>query len=175
MLPKAIDAMLPDYAADLKHTLSAVITDSQLNPKQLWGCLLASAIASKNHRLVLIVEEASREHLSPQEITASKGAAALMNMNNIYFRFWYLADDKEYLQVPYGLSQEMLSAHGVDNNDFEFWALSVSAINGCSGCVKVHSRTLLKSGYSKAQIMACVRAAAVMHGIAATLAGEGVQ
>ncbi len=61
---------------------------------------------------------------------------------------------------------------GVDKVDFELWSLAVSAINGCGMCIDAHERVLREAGVSAEAIQAAVRIAAVINGVAATLAAE---
>ncbi len=43
--------------------------------------------------------EAGR-HLSPEAMGAAKSAAALMGMNNIFYRFQHLSGNERYGQIP---------------------------------------------------------------------------
>ena len=51
-------------------------------------------------------------------------------------------------------------------------ALAVSAINGCGMCMDSHKQILVNSGVTRETVQAAVRAAAIIHAIAATLATE---
>ena len=46
MTIETLRAQLPDYAKDLKLNLSSLLREETLTEQQLWGTLLASAIAS---------------------------------------------------------------------------------------------------------------------------------
>lgn len=175
MIIQTIKDLLPSYAKDIVDTfeLATNVNKAHLTEVQIWGSVYSAAIAARNPKIVNLFEEQAKAHLSEKEMEACKGAAALMAMNNIYWRFWYLVEDKDYLSIPDGLSKALLTNHHVEEVDFECWALAVSVINACAGCNKTHSRKLLKIGFSKEQVLSIVRIAAVIHSIAATLEAEG--
>jgi alkyl hydroperoxide reductase subunit D len=163
---------LPDYAKDIKLNLSSLLNDSVLTEQQRWGTLLATALASRNARLVAAVSGDAAQHLSPQAVTAAKAAASIMAMNNIYYRFTHLASDPDYATMPARLRMNVIANPGVDKIDFELWSLAVSAINGCGKCIDAHDQVLRKAGVSREAIQQAVRIASVIHAVAATLDGE---
>ena len=110
--------------------------------------------------------------LSPEALAAAKAAAAIMGMNNIYYRFTHLASAPDYKTLPARLRMNVIGKPGVDKADFELWCLAVSAINGCGTCIDSHEKVLRDAGLTTEQIQASVRIAAVVHAIAATLDGE---
>ena len=70
---------------------------------------------------------------------AAKGAAAMMGMNNIFYRFRHLSSNEKYATMPARLRMQIIARHGSDPVDFELWCLAVSAINGCGdvrGCAR---------------------------------------
>lgn len=160
---------LPDYAKDLKLNLSSLLTNTDLTEQQLWGSLLAAALASRNETVIKAIHTESQQHLNETALNAVKAAAAIMAMNNIYYRFTHLASNKEYSKMPAGLRMNVLANHGVDKADFEMWSLVVSAINGCSACMDAHEQQLLKHGLNISSVQASVRVAAIIHAVAVTL------
>jgi alkyl hydroperoxide reductase subunit D len=168
----AIRDALPDYARDLKLNLGALLDDSVLSEQQRWGTLLATALAARNARLIAAVSSEAAGHLAPAALTAAKAAAAVMAMNNIYYRFTHLASDKEYATMPARLRMNVIANPGVAKADFELWSLAVSAINGCGACIDAHDQVLRKAGVSREAIQQAVRIASVIHAVAATLDGE---
>jgi alkyl hydroperoxide reductase subunit D len=168
----AIRDALPDYARDLKLNLGALLDDSVLSEQQRWGALLATALAARNQRLVAAVSAEAERRLSPEALNAAKAAAAVMAMNNIYYRFTHLASDKEYATMPARLRMNVIANPGVAKADFELWSLAVSAVNGCGACIDAHGQVLRKAGVSREAIQQAVRIAAVVHAVAATLDGE---
>ncbi len=116
--------------------------------------------------------EQAREHLSLQALDAAKAAAAIMGMNNIYYRFLHLSSNEKYQTIPARLRMNVLRSHGVDAVDFELWCTAVSAINGCGACVDSHERTLREKGVREESILAAVRLASVIHGLASVFEME---
>ena len=110
--------------------------------------------------------------LEAHALTAAKAAAAIMGMNNIYYRFVHLAGG-DYKKMPARLRMNVMANPGVDKADFELWSLAVSAVNGCGMCIESHEHELRKAGLNAEQIQASIRIAAVVHAVAAVLDGEG--
>jgi len=163
---------LPDYAKDLKLNLSGVLTSPNLTPQQTWGTALASAIASRNETLTKVIASEAVAHLEPAAFNAAKAAAAIMGMNNIYYRFVHLSGTPDFKQLPARLRMNVIGNPGVDKLDFELWSLAVSAINGCGMCIEAHEREVLGKGATKEAVQDVVRIAAVLHAVAATLDAE---
>ena len=136
---------LPDYARDLKLNLGTVLTATGapgLNEKQIWSIALASAIAARNTAFARDIEAQARAHLADVEVEGAKAAAAIMGMNNIYYRFLHLVEDSEYQTMPARLRMNVIANHGIDKLDFELISLAVSAVNGCGLCVTSHEKKL---------------------------------
>jgi alkyl hydroperoxide reductase subunit D len=170
---------LPSAAKDLKLNFSSLVrNNSELTPQQLWGTAIACAIATRAPQLTAALLEASAVQLGPQVIEATQSAAAVMSMNNIFYRFHHLSSNEKYSTLPARLRMNSLRSHGVDPLDFELWCLAVSAINGCGKCVDSHERVVREKGASEELILAVVRVASVIHAIGVMLdvpeAGQSV-
>jgi alkyl hydroperoxide reductase subunit D len=163
---------LPDYARDLKLNLSSLASEPGLTEQQRAGTFIASALASRNAEVTQAVLAEFGPKLSPEALTAAKAAAAIMAMNNIYYRFVHLSSAADYKTLPAKLRMNVIAKPGVEKADFELWSLAVSAINGCGMCIDAHERELRKAGFSAEAIQAAVRIAAVVHAVAVTLEGE---
>ncbi|MDR3735145.1 MAG: carboxymuconolactone decarboxylase family protein [Acidobacteriaceae bacterium] len=164
---------LPDYAKDLKLNYSSLVRNNQeLTPQRLWGTVVASAIATRNDALTKAAVEAAAAVLTPVALEAAKGAAAIMGMNNIYYRFQHLSSNANYATLPARLRMNVLRTHGSDPVDFELWALAVSAVNGCGKCVDAHEKVVREKGISETTILDIVRVASVIHAIGVTLDAE---
>src|SRR5581483_3682747 len=129
----------------------------------------ASAIAARNPALVRDLELLAHPYLSAGELNAARAAAAIMGMNNIYYRFLHLVEDPEYRQMPARLRMSVIGNPGIDKADFELMALAVSAINGCGTCVASHERQLRTHGLNREALQSAARIAAVLHGVAGVL------
>lgn len=168
-LESLIDA-LPNCARDLKLNYSSLIrNNAELTAQQLWGTVAASAIATRSPGLTAAALSAAAEQLSPAALEAARCAAAVMGMNNVFYRFHHLASNEKYATMPARLRMNALRGHGVEEIDFELWSLAVSAINGCGKCVDAHERVVRDKGASEELVLAVVRVAAVVHGIGVAL------
>ncbi|MGN5500422.1 alkyl hydroperoxide reductase, partial [Campylobacter coli] len=79
---------LPAYAKDLSLNLSSLANETLLNDQQKWGTFLASAHAVGQPDVVKAIEAAAQ--LTPEARDAAKAAAAIMGMNNVYYRALHL-------------------------------------------------------------------------------------
>jgi lipoyl-dependent peroxiredoxin subunit D len=168
---ESLKSALPDYAKDLKLNLSSVLTTPGMTPQQIWGTALASAIAARNPDVIRAVAAEAAQHLDAPTLAAAKTAAAVMAMNNVYYRFVHLSGTQDYRTMPARLRMNGLAGHGADPVDFELWSLAVSAINGCGMCIDAHEREVVKKGASKELVQNVVRIAAVIQAVAVTLEG----
>ncbi|HEY3785757.1 MAG TPA: carboxymuconolactone decarboxylase family protein [Steroidobacteraceae bacterium] len=163
---------IPDYARDLKLNLASVLAPAGapgLSERQVWSVALASAIASRNESFTRDVQTLAGAYLDAAHLQAAHAAAAIMGMNNIYYRFLHLVEDPEYAQMPARLRMNVIGNPGIDKQDFELLSLAVSAINGCGTCVASHERTLRKHDWSREAIQSAIRIAATVHAVAGVL------
>lgn len=167
-----IRSSLPDYAKDLKLNLSSLANEDILTAQQFNGTLLAAAITTRNAKLIKAAHAEVADKLSPEAIKAAKGAAAIMGMNNIYYRFVHLTSASDYQTMPAKLRMTFIGKPGVEKLDFELWSLAVSAINGCGMCMDSHEKIAREAGLSPAAIQAAIRLASVISALAITLDGE---
>jgi alkyl hydroperoxide reductase subunit D len=166
---------LPDHAKDLRINLGVIAGAAALSPQQAWGTALAAAITARNADVIAAIGAAASAHLSPEALAAARGAASIMGMNNIYYRFVHMvgegADAAPYAQMPARLRMQIIGRPGVDHVDFELWCLAASAITGCAACVRAHERSVREKGGTPEQVHEAVRIAAVLHAVALTLDG----
>lgn len=170
-----IKQRIPDYAKDLKLNLSSVLTPEGapgLTNTQIYGVALAAAIAARNVALTQQIEALVRDQVDEATVTGTKAAAAIMGMNNVYYRFLSLVEDKEYASLPARLRMNVIGKPGIDKADFELYSLAVSVVNACSKCVIAHEQELRKHGLGREGIQSAVRIASVIHAVAVTLEYE---
>ena len=172
MTLEELSGQIPDYARDLKINLSNVLRQEELTRQQLWGTAVACAIASRNPLLTGAVMEEAAKELTPVALNAAKSAAAIMGMNNVFYRFQHLAQNDKYATMPARLRMQAIRTHGSDPVDFELWCAAVSAINGCGACVASHERVVREKGLAEEVVLAAVRIASVLHAVAAVLDAE---
>jgi alkyl hydroperoxide reductase subunit D len=167
-----IKSSIPDYAKDLRLNLDSVLAETgapSLSQKQIGLVALASAIAARHAPLVAAIGAEAAKHASAQELDGARGAAAIMAMNNVYYRFTHLVSEPEYQTLRAGLRMNAMANPGCDKLDFELCSIAVSAINGCGQCMDSHEKTLKKHGVSAQAIQSAVRIAAVVHAVAVAL------
>lgn len=163
---------LPDYAKDLRLNLDSVLGNAGspgIDPRQVRVIALASAIASRYPPLVAAVEGFAAEQLSPAEIDGARAAAAIMAMNNIYYRATHLIHNEEYGQLRAGLRMNVMANPGVDRITFELASLAVSAINGCGACLDSHERVVRQHGVTAQGVQSALKIGAVIHAVAVTV------
>ena len=149
---------LPDYAKDLKLNIGTLVRGNVLTEQQLWGTLLSTAAATRSEVVLSEIADEAQQHLSEAAVKAAYRAKA------------WLGDD--YAQVRMGLRMNIIAQPGVEQPDFELWALAVSAINGCEHCTLAHEKALKEAGFTKEQIFEAIKVAAIVQGIAQALTIE---
>lgn len=174
MTLEALRDSLPDYARDVRVTLSAVVHDTLLSDQQKWGALIAAARAAGERSLIEALDEEVRERMSEAAIGAAKTAAALMAMTNVYFRATHLMRNQDYAAMRTGLRLNRLADPGVDKGDFEFWCFVVSAVNGCGACLDAHEEELRQRSWPATHIREGLRIAAAIAAAASILRAERV-
>jgi lipoyl-dependent peroxiredoxin subunit D len=160
---------IPEVAKDLKLNLGAVLQPGNLTLEQVWGVAVATAIASRNPQLRQAVLEDALLSVPPAVVDDAKAAAALMAMNNVYYRFRHMVGKPEYAEKPARLRMQRLAQVATSKADFELFCLAVSAINGCEACLRAHEEVVVGAGLNTDQVHDAVRIAATMHGVAVAL------
>jgi alkyl hydroperoxide reductase subunit D len=143
-----------------------LLNEPVLNDQRKYGLLLACAHATGYKPLVEATEAEVAGKLSPEAANAARAAAAVMAMNNVYYRFTHLVGNEEYRRMPAKLRMNVIGQPGIDKIDFELFSLAVSAMNGCGMCIDSHEQILKKAGATAEMIQASVRIGAVMKAVA---------
>lgn len=167
-----IRQLLPEYAKDTKLNLSKVFDEDGiegLEVNQSFAIALASTYATKNKKLIASVIDEVSSKLSEDEIAAAKGAATIMGMNNVYYRFVHLVSDAEFKKMPAKLRMNIIGKPGVPKVDFELMSLAVSAINGCGMCIDAHVKEVLEGGITRDGVQSTIRIAAIINAAAQAL------
>ena len=173
---ESIRESLPGYARDLALNLGSVLTSAGapgLSERQIWAVALAAAVASRNADFSRRLQALAAQHLDAAHVNAAHAAAAIMAMNNVYYRFLHLVEDEEYAKLPARLRMNVIGSPGIAKADFELLALAVSAINGCGSCVASHARQLRQHGLEREAVQSVVRIAATVHAVARVLESSG--
>ena len=163
-------ASIPEAAKDIRLNLQSVLQPGALSPAQRWGVAIASAVATRNARLRDALLHDARAEVGADVIDDALAAAALMAMNNVYYRFRHMIGKESYSQMPARLRMQRIVKPASNKVDFELFCLAVSAINGCEMCLRSHEDVVIKGGVSEDQVHDAVRIAATVN--AAALAIE---
>ncbi len=167
-----LHSLIPAYGRDLSLNLNVLLLEPLLSDQQKWGTFLSCAHAIGVPAVVQNIETAAAEVLTPEAVVAAKAAAAIMGMNNVYFRALHLMHNREYETMRSGLRMNVLTNPGVDKVDFELWSLAVSAINGCGLCLDSHEKVLRSHDVSAIQVRTALRIAATVNAISAVIRAE---
>ncbi|HEY5724013.1 MAG TPA: carboxymuconolactone decarboxylase family protein [Allosphingosinicella sp.] len=157
---------LPDFAKDLRLNLGSLLSDQTLGDQRKYGLLLACAHGTGYRPIVEAAEAEVEGKLSPEAANAARAAAAVMAMNNVYYRFVHLASNPEYATLPARLRMNVIGSPGIDKADFELFSIAVSAMNGCGMCIDSHEKVLRQHGVKSETIQAAARVAAVVKAVA---------
>jgi alkyl hydroperoxide reductase subunit D len=166
MALKEFAGALPDFAKDVRLNVGSLLNETVLNDQRKYGTLLACAHGSGYKPLVDATEAEAADKLSPEAANAARAAAAVMAMNNVYYRFTHLAGNEEYARMPAKLRMNVIGAPGIEKLDFELFSLAVSAMNGCGMCIDSHEQVLKKAGATAEMIQTAARIASVMKAVA---------
>jgi alkyl hydroperoxide reductase subunit D len=161
---QSLSEKIGDFGKDIRLNLQSVTTPDGtlgLTPDQRAGIALACAFSVKNKELV----EALINELNPSSevVEGAKAAATMMAMNNVYYRFLHLVDDKDFSKMPARLRMNIIGKPPVAKLDFELMSLAVSSINGCGMCMNAHIAEVRKGDVSNEGIQSSIRIAAVIH------------
>lgn len=162
-------ASIPEAAKDIKLNLQSVLQPGALTPAQRWGVAIASAVATRNTRLRDAVLADARAEVGAEVIDDALASAALMAMNNVYYRFRHMIGKESYGQMPARLRMQRIVKPASNKADFELFCLAVSAINGCEMCIRSHEDVVLKGGISEDQVHDAVRIAATINAAAVAI------
>ena len=163
---KSFSDALPDYAKDIRLNVGSLLSDQTLGDQRKYGLLLACAHGSGYKPIVDAAEAEAEGKLSPEAANAARASAAVMAMNNVYYRFVHLASNKEYGQLPAKLRMNVIGTPGIEKADFELFSLAVSAMNGCGMCIDSHEKVLRQHGVNAEIIQTAARVGAVLTAVA---------
>jgi alkyl hydroperoxide reductase subunit D len=160
---------LPEAAKDIRLNLQSVLTGGALSPAQRWETAVASAYAARNPRLREALVAEARKEVDEAVLEDARAAAALMAMNNVYYRFRHIVGKPSYSEKPARLRMNRLAQTAGSRADFELACLAVSAINGCEACVRAHEAAILAAGLTEDHVHDAVRIAATVQAAAVSL------
>jgi alkyl hydroperoxide reductase subunit D len=161
---------LPEEAVDLVANAQRVLGGESLNTIQTWGCALASAYFIRQPELIAsILTDAKAAGLNQEHLSDAKGAAALMGMNTVYFRFRHIMHTEAYTQKAFNLRMTRMQQVATDQTHYELYSIGPAALAGCELCLKAHEAAVKKGGLNEDNVHDAVRIASVLNGIAVAL------
>ncbi|AKU92461.1 carboxymuconolactone decarboxylase family protein [Vulgatibacter incomptus] len=161
---------IPDVARDIRLNLEAVLgAGSSLGPAQKWGVALACAASTRQPALIEAVLEDAKRESTPEVVDDALAAAALMAMNNVYYRFRHMVGKPSYTDKPARLRMNRLGKPATNKVDFELFCLAVSALNGCELCIQSHEKVVVDGGLTEDQVNDAIRLAATIQAAAISL------
>jgi alkyl hydroperoxide reductase subunit D len=162
---------IPDFGRDIKVNIQNVLNESTLSEAQRWGVAISCAFASRSPELAQAL--IAQGKVEPGVVDDAKAAAAIMGMNNVFYRFRHVMAKEGYNTKPARLRMTRIAKPAASKLDFELFCLAVSAVNFCEACIKAHEKTALEGGITEDQIFDAVRIAATVHAAAVSLDMRG--
>jgi alkyl hydroperoxide reductase subunit D len=161
-----LTAAFPDAARDIRLNLKSVLTESALEPRVRWAVALTIAHTLRDDVLRDAVLADGAEALDEAAREDAASAAALMAMNNVYYRFRHMLGANAVTELPARLRMTRLAAPKTSKAEFELLSIAASAVTGCEMCVRSHAASLAELGVPPAAVHDAVRIAAVLHAAA---------
>ncbi|MCE9593143.1 MAG: carboxymuconolactone decarboxylase family protein [Planctomycetes bacterium] len=156
-----------EFGKDLRLNLQSVLEGaSVLDLKQRWGVAVTAAATLRQRELTLAVVADARAQVGEDVVEDALAAAALMGMNNVFYRFRHLVGKDGYAAKPARLRMNRMAQLRANKLDFELFALAASTLGGCAACVQAHERAVLEGGMSDDHVLDAVRICAVLRGVA---------
>lgn len=159
------------FLKDLKLNIGGVLKSTNFNKKEAY--LLALSVAVNEKTAVLIdafTSLAKTEGSTDAELSEIHACTALMNTNNIFYRFrHYLPQNQYYNNTPAGLRMSTMMNPVLGKEFFELVSLAISAVNGCEMCVTSHEASVKQHGASEARIYDAIRLASVIKSFTVVL------
>lgn len=160
---------LPEFAKDIRLNLSTVLSDEGapgLSGVERTAVALAAAYALADRALVTAIRTEFSSLATPELVEGAKTAAALMAMNNVYYRSIHIAEHAGLKSLPAKLRMNAMAKPPIEKKAFELASLGVSALNGCGMCITAHIREGEKHGVSVEGLQSVLRIAATLNAAA---------
>lgn len=152
---------------DLSLNFKKVMLEGALEPHEAFLNLLSISVALENKPLMAIAKNALLSlNLESELIQESAEIAAIMGMNNVYFKFKSFLPPEvvgDYSRMGLRMNTALRPLNS--KKDFEMMSLSVSIINACHDCVVSHEKTAREHGVSREKIHDLARLAATCKGL----------
>jgi len=157
---------IPDFAKDVKLNFSSLIINSEYEEELVYGCAFASSLAIGDDNIADVFEEECNSRFGLEFIESVKATVTIMTLNNVWYKYRDSMPTTEMKMAPQKMRVNVMANHaGLDKILFESLSLCVSAINGCTFCVKAHSDLLLENDKTKEYIFNIGRIASVISSL----------
>lgn len=155
------------FLRDVKLNVAAVLGSTNMTRKEALLLALATAVNEKNSVLIAAFENLARkEGASDNEIGETHSCTAMMNTNNVFYRFRHYMHEVEYYNnQPAGLRMSSMMNPVMGKEFYELMSLLVSALNGCERCVTSHENSVKQHGASEPRIYDAIRIGAVIKSL----------
>ena len=109
---ESIRESLPGYARDLQLNLGTVLTRRRCaradGAADLGGGARRARAPRATPPSAATCRRSPPQHLDAAHVNAAHAAAAVMAMNNVYYRFLHLVEDEEYAKLPARLRMNVI-------------------------------------------------------------------
>ncbi len=155
------------YIKDLKLNVTSVLGSNNMNRKETSLLALSIAVNEKNAVLINAFEAMARkEAATDAEIAETHACTAVMNTNNVFYRFRHYMDGVDYYNnTPAGLRMSVMMNPSMGKQLFELMSLVISAVNGCQRCVTSHEHSVKEQGATEPRIYDAIRLGAVIKSL----------
>ncbi len=161
---------LPTEAKDLRINAKRVLEGESLSTEQTWGTALAAAYYIRNPKLTAaLLEDAKSIGISGAILEDARGAASIMGMNTIYYRFRHLMNSEAYNQRAANLRMMRMKQVTSTAVNFELFSIGPAALAGCEMCLKAHEAAVKQGGLNEENVHDAVRISAILNGVAVAL------
>lgn len=160
------------FIKDLKINVGNALNNTQyINRKEALLIALAVAVNEKSTLLqdsfTNLAKEAGATDAEIAEIIA---CTALMNTNNIFYRFRHFMQKDFYNNQPAGIKMTIMMNPVTGKEFFELVSLVISSVNGCEMCVSSHEQSVLQHGSSESRVFEAVKTGAIIKSLVTVLA-----
>ena len=157
---------IPDFAKDVKLNLSSLVMNSEYDEELVYGCAYASSLAIGDKDIASVFEEECRNRFGSEFNESVKATVTVMSLNNVWYKYRDSMPTTEMKMAPQKMRVNIMANHaGLEKILFESLSLCVSAINGCTFCVKAHSDLLLENDKTKEYVFNIGRIASVISSV----------
>jgi alkyl hydroperoxide reductase subunit D len=169
LLATQLELLTPDLAQDL----TAVLDENTLAPPLRYAVALACCLTLRDTLAARTLHAICLQNGWNSYISDARSAAALMAMNNVFYRFKHMINEPIYHRAHPRLKAHALHRPQTSRAEMEVLSLAVSALHGCEDCVRLHEKKSRDYGVTHEQIIDTIRIAATMQGVCVALGFDG--